>query len=428
LLTACLAAPGGAQGGSAFKRAAAEIASIARVEDGSARPESVERRRRLREVLGEVAAVAFRDQEGATEARELLAGTALRRERTVAMEGALVLIELEDAAALRLLLGAVPEMEVAVRRKSLEHLQARGRGLAGAASELLRALEREDDPEALATLIELAARLDSASAVRALLAAAPPLAREAEDAAAATGEAPADSWLPAREALVAALRGERAAEVSAWLAGPAWDEAARDPGEAPRKLVPLLEAAPGAARSRCEGLLPHPDQRVARAALAAIRRLGAGPSREALEQVAALPGAPARIAAQAAVLVAELDAAAGEARLIELSGAAAWQRREAAVSALALLPASDAAFLRVVKLLEDPNREVRVGSFAALRAFHRLEAVGAALRLLEPLRGRDRALAVRYLEWASGKKLGEEHAAWAQWWRVARGSFHFPAP
>ncbi|MBI4602952.1 MAG: hypothetical protein HY721_13425, partial [Planctomycetes bacterium] len=232
--------PGGAQRG--LKDAAGEIAALARDEDGSSSPENLERLKRLREVLGEVAAVALAAGDASRDAWGLLAGTAARRERRVAMECALALLGLRGDEALRALAGAFPRMDAAVRRQTSSLLLASGRPVAAARPELLGALAAERDPECLALLVRLAASLGTLEAARAIVAAAPPLEPRAEGREPG-GASPPDAWGEARAAVLESLGAIAGTEAGAWLSGPAFDEAGRDREGSPHRLVLLLRAA-----------------------------------------------------------------------------------------------------------------------------------------------------------------------------------------
>ncbi len=160
-------------------------------------------------------------------------------------------------------------------------------------------------------------------------------------------------------------------------------------------------------------------------ALETLAAIGAEPSRKAVEAVVRDAASP-RVAALAGTILATIDAAEGLDALLALSEKASWEARAEAVAALGELPRSDAAFSRVLRLLDDPNREVRSAAYASLRRFRRKDAVAAALKRLEPLQGRDRAQALSYLEWATGKKLGRDAAAWSRWWAAEESRFRFP--
>jgi HEAT repeat protein len=180
------------------------------------------------------------------------------------------------------------------------------------------------------------------------------------------------------------------------------------------------------ARPALEGLLTAEGPPVVEAALASLKSIGAEPSRDAIEKLAKSSQAKPRPRRMAAEVLGSFDPDAAVKTLLELSDRTAWEARSEAALGLATFAERDAAFFRTLKLLEDSNREVRASAFEALRSFRRKEAVEAALKLLAPLRGKDPALVERYLEWASGCRLGREKAAWDMWWRSARDSFQFP--
>jgi hypothetical protein len=114
--------------------------------------------------------------------------------------------------------------------------------------------------------------------------------------------------------------------------------------------------------------------------------------------------------------------------LLSLTESPSWKTRRQAARELGAFPTSDLVFRQVLKLLErDRNREVRTAACLALRIFHRREAIAFVIERFAPLRGRDRAVLVAYLEWASGMQNHEQDEKfWPDWWERNRQGFRFP--
>ena len=435
-----------AEVGGPVQKLAAELDSLASRHDGSATPENLAVARRIQEILGSLAGTAAAGGEHSREAWSLIEKTLIRRERNVAMEAALALLSLKGNEPLRVIFGSLAGMDPAVRRITLETIRASARTLSGVHVEVLAALRNEDDVEAACILVDLAASFGTLEAARGLLGKSP--APPAPAPSTGGREETRDGHASLREAIVNALAAQGRPEVIEWLSKAAWEEALKAREASGAQESPKLEKPPQsehtsraklcalcavaglkkseAARPALEGLLSAEDHPVAEAALDSLKAIGAEPSREAVEKLARAGEAKPRLARKAAETMGSFDPDAAVKILLEMSDRPAWEARREAALGLATFPDRDAAFFRTLKLLEDPNREVRAAAFEALRSFRRKEAVEAALELLAPLRAKDPAQVERYLEWASGRRLGRDKAAWDRWWRSAGDSFQFP--
>lgn len=386
-----------------------ELAELALREDGSASPENLAVLARIRAIAAEATAVAERGEEDADEAWGFLEDAYRRRERNVAMEAALALIGSRRAEGIRRVLRSAREADAAVRRQALRTLALSDRGAADAFEELRTALESEKDLESALALVELASRAGTLEAARALVA--------------RSTSAPSEL----REAIARALAEFSSLEVATWLSSGAFLES-RHPSRlwvAARVAASRKDAS---ARPRLEDLLEHEDLSVAAEALAALSSVGPEESLERIAEIAKKEGAHPELAARAAVVLASVDREAGTKALLDLAARAEWTCREAAARALPALPEEERAFRMCLGLLQDPNREVRASAFAALRSFRRKEAIRAAIGLLSPFGGSDPDRALAYLEWATGRRLGKDRAAWLAWWKEAEPGFRFPDP
>jgi hypothetical protein len=203
--------------------------------------------RRLQETLQEVAVVAASDSDESPRAWKLLIETASRTERHAAIESVFVLLKLEGAYgqhALRLLLKSLGSLDVGVRRRTVEHLQLSGRDVSGVAPELLAALSRTGDVEVLSTLVSIAGNLDTLESARAILGVSP-APRSAVSGHVEERDGPGILG----ERVIEVLGMYSSQEVTDWLCGLAFEEAAMSPSHPTSNCEPCV-ASPGSASSR----------------------------------------------------------------------------------------------------------------------------------------------------------------------------------
>ncbi len=421
-----------------------ELDRLAAHMEGTAGPPDVVRSRRVQALLSSVGTQARGGGAAGEEAWTFLQRTAVRRERRLAVESVIVLLDLPGDEGLVRLTGVLGKMDRAVRRYALERLITTKRRLVAASGHILRALRGPMDPESRVLLVDLAAGLNSVESARGLLDTAPPLPRISKAdrfrKIPPRRPVPDEPWkvvlepdphTVVRRSLVTSLASMKRPAVRWWLDGPAFSVEKADSEEGAPRLWVLCHVARTrkAARARAclDRVLSHADARVGAAALEALAALGPESSRRPLETLVRAGGRAAVLRAWAAVLLDRLGDCPEVRFSLQLSESENWKVRQSAALALAAFPRSDLALQRLCALVEnDANRNVRQAAYRALRYVRRKDVIPRLIRLLAPLRGKDPAMVVEYLRWVSGQKLGPDHRAWRAWWQGVRESFQFP--